>query len=796
MLLRFPLPFLSKGSTKESEQLDTERDIATDVSESDFIPQACHFSADTLLTKNGELMQTIRIRTNESGHAYEAQAENGLQLRDLIRKIMVETVENRKYAFWFHTVRRRVPISHQPTFREPIAQELHNAWQKEHRWHYQYVNEIYISVLIEGQTAHLFDSKDFKKGFIASRNRAFREDFMEERLQELTQTVDRIVEGLRTHSDAQRIGIVRRDGAGVAHYFSEPLEFLHFVCGLMHTDMPVEEIDLSQQLAQNDLTFGFDAMESRAPDGRRRFGGILTLKGYPELSPSVLDKCLQLPEELVVAQSFDFVPADAALARYKDAQEALSASLDPTIPRLTGMEEMILSNRGRETDYGEQQLSITIIRDQYRQLDDAIGEVQEAFSKLGLITIREDVKMEEIFWSQLPGNFEFLRRKSFIPAARAAGLCRLNHFPSGTLTGNHWGNAVAILPTRLDTPYVFNFHVGDNGHTLVYDFNSFADERGTALTNFLLASSRHFNGRLFVMDRNFTAKPLTKALGGKYYSMSAEPSHNTATPTLNPLQLEDSKRNRAFLVSWLLHFLDYDESQAEAVRELLKGVLDELYGQPQEWRSLRHALDAIANRDPSLVGQGKLRLQSVFSGMQDNLDFSTALTAFDMDAIAEHKELVVPVFSYLLHRIISTLDGTPTIIVLNEAWELLDNDFFLPRIVSLLDMLRQNNAMLLMTTRHLEDHADSYLSIELNRHAPTKIFLPDDVPADYYPEITNLTQTEVRTLMRMDRQKGDVLIKHGGEVVGCRFSMEGLDAFRLMLSGDTKALRLMQIQQR
>jgi type IV secretory pathway VirB4 component len=39
-------------------------------------------------------------------------------------------------------------------------------------------------------------------------------------------------------------------------------------------------------------------------------------------------------------------------------------------------------------------------------------------------------------------------------------------YPAGRPSGNHWGPAIAD-ETAAQSPYYFNFHVGDLGHTLI-----------------------------------------------------------------------------------------------------------------------------------------------------------------------------------------------------------------------------------------------------------------------------------------------------------------------------------------
>ena len=68
-----------------------------------FIPYACHYDSNTILTKNGELLQTIKI----VGFTYETLGGSSLSLRDTVRKAVLERVKSSNFALYFHTVRRK-----------------------------------------------------------------------------------------------------------------------------------------------------------------------------------------------------------------------------------------------------------------------------------------------------------------------------------------------------------------------------------------------------------------------------------------------------------------------------------------------------------------------------------------------------------------------------------------------------------------------------------------------------------------------------------------------------------------
>ncbi len=66
----------------------------------DFIPIACHYDKNTLLTKNGELLQILQI----NGINSERISKQLSNLRGVVRSAIRNNVEGDKLAFWIHTI--------------------------------------------------------------------------------------------------------------------------------------------------------------------------------------------------------------------------------------------------------------------------------------------------------------------------------------------------------------------------------------------------------------------------------------------------------------------------------------------------------------------------------------------------------------------------------------------------------------------------------------------------------------------------------------------------------------------
>ena len=74
---------------------------------------------------------------------------------------------------------------------------------------------------------------------------------------------------------------------------------------------------------------------------------------------------------------------------------------------------------------------------------------------------REDLALEAAFWAQLPGNFSDRPRKAPITSRNFAAMVSFHNYPSGRATGNHWGDALALLMTSSRSPYYFSLHATD-----------------------------------------------------------------------------------------------------------------------------------------------------------------------------------------------------------------------------------------------------------------------------------------------------------------------------------------------
>ena len=107
--------------------------------------------------------------------------------------------------------------------------------------------------------------------------------------------------------------------------------------------------------------------------------------------------------------------------------------------------------------------------------------------------------------------------------------------------------------------------------------------------------------------------------------------------------------------------------------------------------------------------------------------------------------------AYAFYRIQQELDGTPTIIYIEEAWFMLANEVFASKIEDWLKTLRKRVATLIMATQSLDDLSRSDIFSTIIDNIPNKIFLPNHsthAHEDLYKHKFGLNEVQIQRIQR------------------------------------------------
>jgi len=115
----------------------------------------------------------------------------------------------------------------------------------------------------------------------------------------------------------------------------------------------------------------------------------------------------------------------------------------------------------------------------------------------------------------------------------------------------------------------------------------------------------------------------------------------------------------------------------------------------------------------------------IFDADTDSLQLSSWQT-FEMERLMSTPAIVGSTLMYIFHRIEQSLNGSPTLIILDECWVFFDNEQFAQKIREWLKVLRKANASVVFATQSLTDIVESPIFSTVLESCPSQIFLPND----------------------------------------------------------------------
>lgn len=743
----------------------------------DRLPYAAHLNDRVIALRDGSLMTALQV----PGISFETEDSTQLDHHLGVREVMLRSVLDARFVVYHHVVRRRIAVELDNEFANPLAGELDARWRTALSDRRLFINEQFVTLVrrpARGKTGW----PDKLRRMLSKRQD---ETIDPAELRALESAATALLAALQSYG-ARPLGLYEGTGGTC----SEPLELLSALYNgeMRPVRLPIDDVGIGHYIPYARVSFGLDAIETRTPAGQR-FAGMLSIKEYPDAtSAGILDGLLRLPCELVLTETF--APADRQIAKER---------IDLALRRLRSADEDAVAERREmigardalgagQVGFGDHHLSLLVRSDTLDGLDGVLAQAGAALADTGAIAVREDVNLEPLFWGQFPGNEGYLVRRAMVSTANAAGFLSLHGFAIGQASGNHWGDAVAVLETTSATPYFFNFHEGDLGNFTVIGPSGSGK---TVVLNFLTAQAQKFSPRTIFFDKDRGAEIFLRGIGGHYSRITpGEPSG------FNPLRLADNAANRAFLRDWVGSLLDPQTPEEHAT---IAHAVDACYDHDPAFRRLRHFRELLGGGRRPEPGDLASRLDPwinsgehawLFDNAADGLDLSAATLGFDMTALLESPRLRTPVMMYLFHRVEERLDGQPTLIMIDEGWKALDDPVFAQRIRDWLKTLRKRNALVGFATQSARDALDSRIAAAIVEQTATMIFTPNaKAREDEYCGGFGLSRHELELIRTLPAHSRCFLVRHANHSVVARLDLGGMPDMLTVLSGRESTVR-------
>ncbi|PCI98717.1 MAG: type VI secretion protein [Alphaproteobacteria bacterium] len=760
----------------------TEKRIA------DFVPYTRFVDPFTLRTKDGYLLQIIKV----DGIAFETADQEDIDHLKDVRATMLRGLSNSRFALYHHIIRREITVKQDAFFENDFARNLNTAYYDRLSQKRMFQNEQYITIVRRPAKGAIGLATKIGQTLFNKIDKSLYEQALAEDHKALATAAKSIVTTLSAYN-AKILGFEENEHGT----FSPALSFLSYLINFEGRPMRPPHAGIDDTLARKRLSFGKETFEIRgAATTDIKLGAMLSIKDYAEeTTAGMLDGLLKLPHEFIITQSFACIDRQAALNKMRDTKRKMIASEDGAASLEDALDIAIDNTASGMSSFGEHHLTICVTGKNAATLDNAVRDCMNAFMPLGIIAVREDMNMESAFWAQLPGNLSYIARRALISNQNFAGFASLHNFPTGQKENNHWGEAVTCFETTSGTPYWFNFHDRDVGNFSLFGPTGYGK---TVLLAFLLAQSQKFNPKSFYFDKDRGAEIYIRAIGGEYNAVkSGVPSG------LNPLQLDDTLENRAFLRSWLQMLVKGDNNQSLTTKELviIADAVTANYGTPKKHRRLSVLAKLFGGFDSSDGETLKDRLSIwhsggerawLFDNAEDTLSLSNNTTAFDMTSILDEPLNRTPWLYYIFHRIQNSLNGQKTIIMLDEGWKLLDDPAFSHTIKDWLKTIRKQNGLVGFSTQSVSDAINSTVANTILEQCPTQIFLPNPKAREEdYCGHFKLTATELHAIRNLTADSRCFLIKHGNDSVIAKLDLSGMGDFINVLSGRTENIAIL-----
>jgi len=773
------------------------KNIYNDSSEN-FIPIACHYDENTLLTKNGELLQIFQI----DGLTSKRISKKLFNLREDVRNAISNGIEGGKLAFWIHTIRHKINLDDTTPYNNLLSANIHDIWQKKNCWQDKFVNSLYITVIHDSPELKIKNFNSLINSLYANTIGNFETNYFAKAVQVLNKTVDKLILDLEEYG-AKKLGIrIERDNC-----YSDAMFLYRRIIQLNEEQCILPIADISVALASKAYAIGNDMIEVISRDGKK-FAALLSIKEYQEVSSEELDKFLQISVEMIATEIFYLVDKSKVVPLFEDQAYMADISGDVELKSLSGLDK-ILQDKDRKNYFCHQQISFMIIGDDAKQLNNHVKHASQTLAKIGIMHVREDINLEKTFWAQLPGNFAFIARMSPTILDNTAALASLHNFPTGNQY-SHWGQAVTLLRTEMGTPFFMNFHnlQGKSNFCILGVKNS----GRTTLLNFLLSESDKYKPTIIQIVDDSNSILSVKAKGGKWIQRSKN--------LFNPLDLEDNEQDKSFCFEFFKILAKHHfDPLTEPELELLKNVSLQIFSIPRKERKISLIIETIEDSETGKILKKRLieymkdgLYYEVFESQEEMLIASGDIIAINLEQYddIEYKEKFFPkevklieeyeynlntmrsvkvAIVYFMKNLLIKVGKEPKIFAIDNMDSIFNLKFYSSLIPEISEDINIANGVFINTIdlHILENLYEDLGSLDWIELMNTQIIIPPEIRINNIGELLKLSPSEVRKLDILTINSRMFLIKQDDKVIAAELSIGGLQGLvRFLSSGKSE----------
>src|SRR5450631_2993957 len=513
---------------------------------------------------------------------------------------------------------------------------------------------------------------------------------------------------------------------------------------------PAVPMYLDSLLADAPLTGGF------APKLGDYHIQVLSVGGFPNTStPGILDVLNRLDFQYRWVTRFivlDKLDAERQLKgfwqRWLSARQSFVALIREAI---TGVGSAIQNtdalNRAADADAALQELSgdlvaygyftqsIVLLDTDLKRLKAKQSVLEQAIQGRGFTTLDEIENRTcfHAFLRAIPGNCAHNVRHPMLNTLNLAHLFPLSAVWGGEPTESNLYDGPPLLHTVTggSTPFKFNLNYGDVGHTCIIG------PTGAGKSVLLAAIATAFSkyrapsgefSQVYFFDKERSSRITTLGVGGDFYDLAAE----GGALAFQPLARIDEEAERNWAMEWLQALLRHETRLPTFVtperKAALWNALSRLAASPNQERTLT-GLRTLVQDKAIKDALGSYSVDGPYGRLLDAETEDLSLgrwQVFEMhELMKSYPNAVMPVLTYLFHRLDQRFGKAPTLLILDEGWLFLDDPVFAPKIREWLKTLRKKKVYVVFASQSLADLTKSTILETVKESCYTKIYLPN-----------------------------------------------------------------------
>lgn len=687
----------------------------------DYLPWACLVAPGVILNKDGSFQRSARFRGPDLESATEAElVATCARINNVLRRF------GSGWALFLEAERHHARDYPQSDFPDPVSRIIDEERRAAFETSETLFESGYVLTLVYmppaeqvGRAEQLFVEKQGERRKLDYRDH----------LDEFVQRTDRALDLLRQ---------LMPEAAALSD--EETLTYLHnCISNRRHPiTMPEVPVYLDAVLVDTSLTGGLAPMLG---DAHLR---VLTVLGYPgSTTPGLLDALNHLGFEY--RWTTRFVPLDKAAAekvvrRYRRQWFAKRKSIAAIIKEVLTNEQSVLvdtdaDNKTADADAALQELGADLVAYGYvtttfvvwdrdeNAAREKVRAAQRILDGRGFATIDESANAVEAWLSSLPGHVYANVRAAPVNTLNLAHMMPLSAAWAGPTRNAHLSGAPLLtVRTNETTPFRLVTHIGDVGHTLIVGPTGAG--KSVLLALIAMQFRRYAGAQITIFDKGGSARAAVLAMGGDWYDLGAE-----GDLAFQPLANIDLTPQRSFAQEWVQSLLAHEGvTVTPEVKDAVWSALSNLAAAPVAERTLT-GLATLLQVTALRQALQPYTLEGPYGRLLDADEDRLALGSvqcFEMEELMHETGAVLPVLTYIFHRLEAGFDGRPALLVLDEAWLFLDNPAFAARIREWLKTLRKANVSVLFATQGLSDVSGSSIAPAIIESCPSRIFLPND----------------------------------------------------------------------